>query len=165
MLVHDISFSFKFFLHPLEEFPFLMYLFGVHLNPPIVQLEIFIWIVPSGLCMRRWNVLQAVRALHGGHSIINMASWVGAVHWMRRWLILYLGIVFLLYMLVSFFFFFGILSLVLGGSNKTFQGTSLFGLLGWSASTVSTFGLLLPYWIRTIGRMRLPFPQVRPTWR
>ena len=28
----------------------------------------------------------------------------------------------------------------------------------------SMFGVLLPYWIRTIRRMRLPLPRVRLTW-
>ena len=37
----------------------------------------------------------------GGYFIINAASWVIAIHWMRRWWVLYLDISLLLYLHIS----------------------------------------------------------------
>ena len=46
-------------------------------------------------------MLQAVRVLFRGHSTINAANWVGVVHWMRRWWVLYLVISLILCLHVS----------------------------------------------------------------
>jgi len=91
----------------------------------------------GGMCCKLWgNYLGVISPLMRPTKLVQFIKW---------WWVLYLGIILLLYLHVSFFFFFGILSLVLGGSNKTFQGTSLFELLGWSASSILTFGLLPSY--------------------
>ena len=46
----------------------------------------------------------AVRLLSGNHSFINVASWGGIVHWMRRWWPLYPDISSLLYLYVFIVF-------------------------------------------------------------
>ena len=79
-------------------------------------------------------MLQAVRVLFKGHSSINAANWVGVVHWIRMWWLLYLDISLLLCLHI-YTIFFSILSSGARGLLDTSQKT----LALWAPQEVDNF--------------------------
>ena len=69
-----------------------------------------------------------------GHSAINSASWVGAMHWMQRWWVFYLDISLLFCLHISTSFL-GILSFGPSGLLKAFKVM----LTLWTPQAISFF--------------------------